>query len=162
MQTLVADIWDLLNTHKIVIPVNFAGPMGRGLAYQAKTRFPSLEVAWKGRCKKGLAGPGKLVEGKYLILLPVKYHYAEKANLKLIEDALAALSQLSCAIALPQIGCGFGERSWEKEVEPLVLKYLGDKENITLVIPPEDVGKKYAESFKAGIRKDKRWSDRKA
>lgn len=162
MQTIIADIWALLDTHKIVIPVNLQGVCGRGLAYQAKTHFPSLEVAWKGRCKKGLARPGVLVEGKYLILMPVKYHYAEKANLKLIEDALVALSQLSCAIALPQIGCGFGERSWEKEVEPLVVKYLDNKENITLVIPPEDVGKRYAESFKAGRRRDKRWNDQRA
>lgn len=45
MQTITRDIWELLGSHKIVIPVNLSGPMGRGLALQAKKRYPYLETA---------------------------------------------------------------------------------------------------------------------
>lgn len=57
----------------------------------------------------------------------------------LIERSLEALSKLDCPIALPRVGCGFGERDWEGGVRPMVEKYLGSKPNIVLVVMPKEV-----------------------
>lgn len=47
MRMVIQDIWELVDTHWIVVPTNLQGTMGKGLAQQAKERFPALERAWK-------------------------------------------------------------------------------------------------------------------
>lgn len=153
MQTITADIWDYIGQRKIVVPTNLQGPMGKGLALQACERFPMVEPAWKGRCKRGLAKPGTLVVGKDLILMPTKYRWRDKSDLGLIEKSLEALAKLDCPIALPRIGIGFGERGW-KEVMPLIERWVGMKDNVILVIAPKEVRVKYPESFRPGSRQD--------
>lgn len=155
MNVIICDIWELQKSHKIVIPTNLAGPMGRGLAYQAKTRFPGLESWYKKSCKDKAIKPGEILIGKKLILFPVKYHWSDKADLGLIERSLQALSRIDSPVALPFIGCGFGERDWEREVRPLVERYLADKPNFVLVSMPPEIKAKYPKSFQPGARRCK-------
>lgn len=156
MQYLYLDIWDLLDSYKIVIPMNLKGPMGRDLAYQAKEKYYDLEDFWKACCACGRAKPGRVIAGEHLILFPVKHHWRDKASLGLIEASLRALAKVEGSIAIPQVGCGFGELNWESEVEPLVRKYFYRRTNAVVVIPPQDVWKKYPLAFKTGTRKDRR------
>lgn len=155
MRTVYGDIWDLRKTRKIVIPVNLAGPMGRGLAYQAKMRYPGLEERWKKACMQQKVYPGRVKLAGPLILFPVKYHWRDKADLELIEGSLGSLTTFDFRIALPQIGCGFGELDWDAEVAPLVERYLDDKDNVALVIPTRAVYARYKEAFRPGARKDR-------
>jgi len=149
MKTVTKDIWEFRDTHWIVIPTNLQGPMGRGLAQQAKTRWPGLELRWKRQCAQEgrtvfWSGPDYNIS---LILFPVKYRWKEPADLKLIEKSLETISNFEEPTAIPQIGCGFGERDWVKEIEPLMEKYLGRKSNFLLVIMPDSVKTKYPKSF---------------
>lgn len=156
MQVVIRDIWDYTGSHWIVVPTNLDGPMGRGVAQQAKERYPELESAWKRECRKA---PGiAFYSWCHCILFPVKYHWRDKADLKLIELGLKALSGWAKPTALPQIGCGFGELNWNIEIEPLVQKYLEGKENFLLVLPPDSVKQKYPKAFQAGARQDRRFS----
>jgi hypothetical protein len=151
MKAVIRDIWEYKDTHWIVIPTNLQGPMGRGLAQQAKVRWPGLELRWKRQCAQESRvvfwfGPDHNTSLS-LVLFPVKYRWKESANLKLIEESLEAISDFEEPVAIPQIGCGFGERDWAAEIEPLVEKYLGGKDNFLLVIMPDSVKTKYPKSF---------------
>lgn len=146
MKTETRDIWLFKDTHWIVIPTNLQGPMGRGLAYQANKRFPGLEKSWKKHCREGEEKP-VFWDMYKLILFPVKYKWKNPADLDLVENSLKSIEHWNELTALPQIGCGFGERNWETEIYPLVKKYLSKKDNFTLVIMSESVRSKYSKSF---------------
>lgn len=154
------DLWDFLPTHLIVIPTNTVGVMGRGLAAQARDRFPGLETAYRAYCQKHKSGH-KMVRSEYpvclaafpqLILFPVKRHWGSKADLDLIRTNLCrvqskfALEPGAPAVALPELGCGFGELTW-KQVRPL-FEILQDSQVKYLIVHPEaSLGEKYASSF---------------
>jgi O-acetyl-ADP-ribose deacetylase (regulator of RNase III) len=134
------DIWDYFKKNKIVIPVNLVGPMGKGLAKQAKDLFPGLEMWWKKKCKEKNDILFELTN--CFIMFPTKFHWRQKDNLDLIEENLKKLRFLNDYYVLPRIGCGCGELDWESQVKPLVEKYLPEK-RCMIVIPTESVLRKY-------------------
>jgi hypothetical protein len=170
--TLTGDIWDFLGQGHIVIPTNLDGVMGRGIALQAKQRFSGVQSKYKSLIskmgwpqngqariigiKQALVGDTSTESGLYLLMLPVKYHWREKANLDLIEEMLRELSQNDFGdtdVYLPLLGCGFGELD-TREVLEVIDRHL-EATNFMLVLRDDDVQEKYPESFAPGIRQDR-------
>lgn len=146
------DLWDCQGFK--VIPVNVHMICGRGVAAQWK----SLRVKDYNSLK------GKKITNVIVvndcILFPVKIHWYEKANLKLIKRSMEELAKFAeenseSTIYLPQVGSGFGERDWETEVKPIVEQYW--RNNMMLVVPPTEVYQKYKKSFAPSVRKDRRF-----
>lgn len=111
--------------------------MGRGIAKQAKSRFPGLDkelgklLMQRGNCVHPL-GLWSLADGRIynIYSFPVKANWWEKANLVLIERSCAQLT--SCLppehdrIVMVRPGCGNGQLSWDV-VRPLCEQYLNNR-----------------------------------
>ncbi len=123
----------------IVNTVNCVGVMGRGVALQFKTTFPRNYAAYREACQRAEVQPGKmfifetgqLTPPRLIVNFPTKRHWRGKSRLEDIELGLEALvteieHRRITSIALPPLGSGLGGRDWEREVRPLVEKYLGD------------------------------------
>lgn len=163
MKQVSGDIWKLarrLHDH-IVVPTNQGyrkngtNVMGRGLAYQARMRWPDLEMDYGQICMEyGPDTPVTLMRPKgsnprNLILFPVKpldqaqpwMSWRLPASLVLIERSAMQLrtiakmleaGQSGASIYLPHVGCGNGGLS-EEQVIPVLEKQLFDTNNIILV-----------------------------
>lgn len=118
MQTRYGDLWEVDGFH--VIPTNLTlrrdgtAVMGRGVAQQAAWRYPALPDAY-GRFLRTSTHPQLFVHHDFqVICLPVKRHWSARAELDLIRLGVQQLAALPCEIspiALPLVGCGFGELS---------------------------------------------------
>jgi hypothetical protein len=130
MIEIYGDIWDtkcdvICLTTNGDIKKNGAAVMGRGVAYQAKVRYPGIEHEI-GSVLKDRGNHVSFVgfRNEPFIVFPVKHHWHEKADLELIarstselEEAIQDISSLS--FVLPRPGCGNGQRTWEG-VKPIV------------------------------------------
>ena len=156
------DIWDLLPTHYITIPVNQQGVMGAGLALEAKQRFPELchrdravrKEHYRIYGEDAEAWGYELVRDDHpLIFFPTKWDWQKPADITLIIQSLEKLASkiIVTAIfpegtfnfAMPRIGCGLGKLNWEEDVYPCVVdmhdnflsKEIRAKIRLTLVEP---------------------------
>lgn len=173
MRVVVGDLWEEEGLK--VVPSNYSGPMGRGVARQAADRYPGLERLYKDACARKVVPPVwcpgamprvRLQDKDYslippVILLAVKNHWRDKADPGLIAAGLDMLVDRwerwgRPQIALPLLGCGFGELRME-DVLPLMARTL-IWEQFTLVLPDEEVGEKYAATLRPGARADRRWA----
>jgi competence ComEA-like helix-hairpin-helix protein len=121
------------NAQTLVNTVNCRGVMGKGLALQFKLRYPAMFRDYVASCRAGKVRIGKLHlyrAGERLILnfptkddwrQPSKLEYIEK-GLKYFVDTYRKLGIKS--VAFPQLGCQNGGLDWEKDVRPLMRKYL--------------------------------------
>jgi hypothetical protein len=137
MREIKGNIWDFHKKgHWIVIPTNGtvrrdgACVMGRGVAAQAKAKFPELPKAI-GQCLRIFGNEVFIMDQGDLRMLtfPVKHNWWEKADLRLIEESCKKLKATwSCddEIYMVRPGCGNGKLDW-KEVKPLLEKYLDDR-----------------------------------
>jgi len=125
----------------IVIPVNCKGVMGKGLALQAKQKWPRMFESYKSFCEgacpsypEGLE-PGGVVciqqePNKYIACLATKDDWRNPSKLEWVETGLKQLVIMSMQvnlsrIALPKIGCGLGGLDW-CDVKEKVLQTFGD------------------------------------
>lgn len=98
--------------------------MGRGVAFQAKKKYPQLAKAI-GRLIRESGNHVYHLSAYDIVTFPVKHNWWEKANLMLIRQSIVELETLINImpeikkVALPRPGCGNGRLSWE-EVKPLV------------------------------------------
>ncbi len=173
-KTVKKDIWNLPAKYTIVIPINLQGVMGRGLAKQANDKFPELQSWLQGIILEGWKWNRRLityfVEYKYknfsrtynLILFPVKTSWRLNADIDLIAQSCKALVktvkdpiQAINKIAMPQVGCGFGDLNW-RDVKYTVLPELeAIRDKVLLVQPTKHLVKKYPVAFKPGVKRDK-------
>jgi len=119
----------------IVIPTNIKGIQGAGLAKQARDKFPHWNKKYHHWCVQEKSAIGKLhvyttYPSQYIIGFPTKKDWRFPSKLIYIEIGLDALVNLLdqgfiYSIAIPKLGCGLGGLNWEKEVKPLIKKYLG-------------------------------------
>ena len=123
----------------LVNTVNCEGYMGKGVAYQFKTRFPENNRLYVKECRQHNLTPGKVLvtqeEGRTIVNFPTKDKWREPSRLEYIQSGMDAMIQeLSAfnihAIAIPPLGCGNGGLRWddvrriiETELEPLKDKY---------------------------------------
>lgn len=156
MRIIEGDLWNQAGWK--VIPTNLTGVMGRGVARQARDRYSWLESEYRNRCRTPEGNLTVFPEAG-IICLAVKGHWREKASLQLITDNVIKLEwtmtngHTDDLVALPLIGCGFGE------LDPLPVLHILAREltddRFTLVLPPENIAEKYPESFRSGARTDR-------
>lgn len=138
MQEVNGNIWDYHKLGRwIIITTNGdtrkdgACVMGRGVAKDAKDKFPKLPFELGAKL---VGGNNVYVFDTYkIITLPVKHHWRDSADLQLIERSLKQLVKWADTprkhgrFYLTRLGCGNGKRDWLTEVKPLCEKYLDDR-----------------------------------
>jgi len=138
--------------------------MGRGIAKQAADRYCGLQRAYQDALRvwpeAKRSEPAALARFPQVLLFPVKYDWRDKADLALIERNLGLLHEYGKRFAIPELGCGYGECTWA-EVKPLV--WAADSDTLDLLVVHPDVAAlraeaRYAASFRAGARSDRRFS----
>lgn len=98
--------------------------MGRGVAKQAMLLFPNLARELGDRIHRAGNRPATFVLYR-IFSFPVKHHWSEPADPKLIEESAEELALLADlwkdqTFILPRPGCGNGGLHWEM-VQPLLL-----------------------------------------
>jgi O-acetyl-ADP-ribose deacetylase (regulator of RNase III) len=110
----------------LVCPVNVAGAMGAGLAYDFKRRFAGLEGAYRTALREKWLEAHKPCLVPYfrrpdsevectICLFPTKQHWRDDSNLLMIANNLYTLDALAFgrSISIPKVGCGLGKLEWE-------------------------------------------------
>ncbi len=116
---------------------NGEGVMGRGVALQAKQRWPKIAEALgqalelSGNHVQWLAEPEDYDTPYHLVSFPVKENWMDKAKVRLIKRSINELLILVkrrgwLSVALPRPGCGNGGLDW-KEVKPILASVLDDR-----------------------------------
>lgn len=103
--------------------------MGRGIAKEACSKYPSLQKVL-GHAVKQNGLRLEVLETMRLVAFPVKVEFYQKADLDLILRStiqlVEALPKLfGGRILMPRPGCGNGKLDW-LQVEPIVKHYLTD------------------------------------
>jgi O-acetyl-ADP-ribose deacetylase (regulator of RNase III) len=97
--------------------VNCVGVMGKGIALEFKTQYPSMFQDYKRRCEKREVLPGEPYlwegEGVRILNFPTKLHWRNPSKLSWIDLGLANLVRRHRAwgiksIAIPALGCTCG------------------------------------------------------
>ena len=149
MLEVVGDLWEFHKAGEwIAITTNGdirkdkTAVMGVGIALQAKQRVPGLAID---------LGQLLLNQGNYpyafrihrLITFPVKHHWRDKADLKLIRLSAQGLVWFlddggfdphPKSIYLPRPGCGHGWLSWD-EVRPVIEPIFDDRFIVVNYVP---------------------------
>ncbi|AYG36961.1 phosphatase [Lactiplantibacillus pentosus] len=117
----------------LVNTVNTVGVMGKGIALQFKKLYPEMFTNYQHFCESGALTVGKLylykTPGKWILNFPTKENWRNKSKLAYIEAGLkkfvATYQEKGIeSISFPQLGTGNGGLDWEREVRPLMEKYL--------------------------------------
>ena len=107
----------------ITNPVNCAGVMGAGLAFQFKNKYPEMFQVYNIACHEGKIKPGfpfvyTAEDCKSKILLfPTKDHWKNPSKIEYISDGMDRFVEKYeewgiTSIAFPTLGCGYGGLSW--------------------------------------------------
>ncbi len=126
--------WVVITTNGTV-KKNGEAVMGRGVALEAKKRFPKFP-ATLGKFLNSygnLVFTSNLTDEKYepirLITFPTKNSPFEKSDMDLIERSAKQLAYVvpgSMTVYMVRPGCGNGGLDW-KDVKPVLEKYLDDR-----------------------------------
>ena len=104
--------------------------MGRGIALQAKQRYPELPKLI-GNCVKNNGNKVHYFKEYNIISFPTKIHWREKSNINLIVHSCYELNTLldglNKQVVLPRPGCGNGGLDWKTKVKPVISMILIDK-----------------------------------
>lgn len=130
----------------LVNPVNCVGVMGKGLALQFKSAYPTNFSAYRQACSTGSLHPGTtLVHDlgvnafpRYLINVPTKRHWRDSSRIEDIRAGLAALIEAVRfytirSIAIPPLGCGLGGLAWDT-VKPLIESACASIPNVNVLL----------------------------
>lgn len=149
MLTATADLWTYPHADALCITTNgsvvrvsggrhavYRGVMGRGVAAQAKQRYPELELALGYQVRQHGNTVGILRQpddacSAYLVSFPVKHEWHEQADLELIGRSAEQLAQLTTLmqwqwVVVPRPGCGNGRLDW-MEVAPVLRQHFDDR-----------------------------------
>lgn len=135
MKIIHDNYWDVYEKYEMaMITTNGSvhkncGVMGAGIAKQALNRFPFIDTKLGRVINKVGNIPAHLMGNLYAF--PVKHHWHEMADLKLIEQSCIQLVEIvnahkvkSILIATP--GCGNGGLDYS-EVKPILTKYFDNR-----------------------------------
>ena len=121
------------NAKVLVNTVNTVGVMGKGIAADFKKIYPKMFEEYKALCENGKLNIGELflykTSNKWVLNFPTKKHWKSPSTVEYIEKGLQKLIEQATKlqltdIAMPKLGCGNGGLDWEKQVKPIVEKYL--------------------------------------
>jgi len=125
---------------------NTIGVMGAGLALAFKRRYPEMYKKYVEVCKKGELSTGKMHvwenptgTPKYIINFPTKNDFHKDSEISYIVDGLIALkdeiiNRKIQSIALPSLGCGLGNLSWDAVKVHIETFAKSLPENIKIVV----------------------------
>ena len=137
MKEVKGDIWDyydrgnwIVITTNGTVKKNGECVMGRGVALQAKQRFPELPLKLGQAIKVSGNVPRGFLSLK-LLTLPTKHNWWEKSDLVLIEEGCKKLMidykvDSLKVVYMVRPGCSNGRLDW-KDVKPILEKYLDDR-----------------------------------
>lgn len=121
----------------ITCPVNLKGTLGNGLALYFKKRYSGLLETYQGLLASGELAIGRpqLVRtgtGQYICLFPTKDdwrdpsrpEYIEQGLQFIIDETLSGMYYCVDSIAFPALGCGKGQLDFERDVKPIMIRYL--------------------------------------
>jgi hypothetical protein len=139
MKVIKNNIWKYHNPGYVVITtngnINKNGEciMGKGIALEAKQRYPNLPYLL-GQNIQVLGNHVFWYLDAHIITFPTKHNWRDKSSLELIEQSAKELlntyvkalqTGVSPDIYMPKPGCGNGGLTWE-EVEPVIEPYIGN------------------------------------
>jgi hypothetical protein len=133
------NLWELAKNKVLCITTNGTVKtngecvMGRGIALQAKQRYPGIAKA----VGDSIRNNGNIVRliavtrDYKLVTFPVKHNWYEKADIDLIAKSCKELVALAdrynmTEIFLPRPGCGNGKLNYA-DVKPILEQYLDDR-----------------------------------
>lgn len=119
------------NAQTLVNTVNCVGVMGKGVALEAKKRFPDMFSDYVKRCNADEVQLGKPYLFRRLMLpwvlnFPTKDHWRSVSRVKDIEAGLLHLEKHYKkwgikSLAVPPLGCGHGQLEW-RVIGPILYK----------------------------------------
>lgn len=119
----------------LVNTVNTVGVMGKGIALVFKQLYPEMYEQYRELCLAGKLDIGKLyiyrTPNKIIVNFPTKKHWRGRSRVEYIEAGLEEFVRTYdkygiSTVSFPQLGCGNGELDWERQVQPLMERYLKD------------------------------------
>jgi hypothetical protein len=118
--------WRIITTNGFV-KKNGEAVMGRGTAWQAKTRYPELARRF-GEFLNNRGNHVGIFEDIKLLTMPTKHHWIDDSDLLLIERSCVELASLPYqeTFVLPTPGCGNGKLLWS-EVKLIIEPILDDR-----------------------------------
>ena len=109
--------------------------MGKGIALQAKKKYPELYHKYKDICDNKKMQPGKprlltiSSSNKRFLLFPTKDHWKYPSKYEWIEEGLKRIrenqNKIKNGLALPPLGCGNGQLDWIR-VRKMIVNNLKD------------------------------------
>lgn len=121
----------------LVVPANCIGAAGRGVALEAKLRWPEACAEYRRHCVKGLLWPGYVyvVDRKllmwsqnpvprWLLYAATKSHWKSRSRIGWIGGCARSIVR-ECRdrgiaeVAVPALGCGEGGLAW-RDVRPVL------------------------------------------
>ena len=139
MREAFGNLWDLAKGKVLVLTTNGtirkdgACVMGRGIAKEAKMKFPRLPYKLGSLIKASGNNVYDLgtFSGYRIISFPVKHNWWEQANIELIKRSARQLVKMADAfgwqeVYLPRPGCGNGRLRWE-DVRSVLASVLDDR-----------------------------------
>jgi O-acetyl-ADP-ribose deacetylase (regulator of RNase III) len=117
----------------LVNTVNTVGVMGKGIAKTFKQLYPEMYQEYRQLCRAGKMDIGKLyiyrTPNKIIVNFPTKKHWRSRSRVEYIEAGLQEFVRIYdkygiSTVSFPQLGCGNGELNWEKQVQPVMERYL--------------------------------------
>jgi len=130
------NIWNYSNnitkciTTNGIVKKNNELVMGKGIALQAKKRYPDIPKILGDFVK--LNGNILYYIKKYnIISFPTKHHWKDKSSIELIKQSCYTLNYFTESFnklaVLPKPGCENGGLDWESEVKPIISKILNNR-----------------------------------
>ena len=117
----------------LVNTVNTVGVMGKGIAKDFKRIYPEMFERYQYFCEQGMFNVGQLwlykTPHKWILNFPTKEDWRGKSKIEYLEKGLRKFKDTYDekgieSISFPMLGCGHGGLDWEREVQPLMEKYL--------------------------------------
>jgi hypothetical protein len=137
-EILNENIWAYagLENTRICIPINCTvkrngeNVMGKGMALEAKRRYPGIAVAIGRMLNLIGRTPGTIPPLPFLMTFPTKYNWWDKtANFDLIRMGFRTINTFARQLPnmqfyLPRVGCGKGTGNllWIETIEPLAMR----------------------------------------
>lgn len=139
MKETTGNLWDqeadaLCITTNGAVTKDGHATMGAGCALEARSMFDGISkqlgglIEELGNCVHVLPYAHN---GAYLVSFPVKEHWRDLADFKLIEKSANELVRMADeyrwqSVVLPRPGCGNGHRRWD-QVRPILEPILDDR-----------------------------------
>ena len=107
--------------------------MGRGCAAEAAAKWPNFPAMLGQHLQENGNVPGKFTtpDGNLVVSFPVKHHWFQVADIKLIRESAVYLRAMAGtygwhSVVMPRPGCGNGGLLWS-DVRPVIEPILDDR-----------------------------------